>query len=97
MLTVRPWLPMALLAVMPGLSLNQVRKARRVARQGLCPKCGYDLRATPKRCPECGTAAIGGETSVWTVACFGRRRDRDISIDCARSRAPARLARRHAQ
>ena len=43
-----------------GLSLVAFvlfRKAcRRMPPSGLCPTCGYDLRATPNRCPECGMA-----------------------------------------
>ena len=43
------------LPVMRGLMFMRRRRARR--RPGCCVVCGYDLRATPERCPECGAAA----------------------------------------
>lgn len=43
--------------VFGGLALRQASEARRPVRPGVCLRCGYDLRATPGRCPECGAVA----------------------------------------
>jgi hypothetical protein len=49
------WFIVALTSTPPLIALGRIRRRRRQANRGLCPACGYDLRATPDRCPECGT------------------------------------------
>jgi hypothetical protein len=58
-ITLPHWSAPAVLALLPVVSLVVLRREREQGRRrklGLCLRCGYDLRATPERCPECGTA-----------------------------------------
>ena len=49
------WPIIVLSGILPGLRLWRRVRRRINARKGQCRECGYDLRATPQRCPECGT------------------------------------------
>ena len=54
------WLLLLIFAPLP-LWVGTVYRARRIRasrrKRGLCAACGYDLRASPGRCPECGARA----------------------------------------
>lgn len=57
-----PYICVGLLAVgflwAVGAALRERFEAKSRSRaEGFCVECGYDLRATPGRCPECGTPA----------------------------------------
>jgi hypothetical protein len=57
------WVVALATAVLPlaWLATRGRRFLRRRHRQGHCARCGYDLRASPGRCPECGETAGGVE------------------------------------
>lgn len=55
----RLWIPYWALVVLcvigPLCRFIAWRRSKGRRRENVCVKCGYDLRATPDRCPECGT------------------------------------------
>jgi hypothetical protein len=55
----RVGIPLWLLVLISSLAPMRwwLRHRRAPAPSSFCRRCGYDLRATPERCPECGTAA----------------------------------------
>ena len=46
-------------ATLTGVTARRYGLRRHRLASGLCAHCGYDLRASPDRCPECGAPAKG--------------------------------------
>jgi hypothetical protein len=55
-------LPMALIvaffSIVPLWKAHRMRRNYKRRNDQLCSHCGYDLRASPERCPECGTVHL---------------------------------------
>jgi hypothetical protein len=50
------WMLAIAFLILPAIAWCTRLMRRRAQLEGRCSTCGYDLRATPDRCPECGTA-----------------------------------------
>jgi hypothetical protein len=51
------WLLTSIPAVIWTVWMTARIRKRRRTRVGMCKYCGYDLRASPERCPECGRSS----------------------------------------
>jgi hypothetical protein len=56
------WVLSVITAILPAMWLWHWRRMARRVRAGFCRACGYDLRATPQQCPECG--ALAGDATL---------------------------------
>lgn len=58
------WLPIAIIASLAVLRWRSTRAAATLVSSPRCRACGYDLRASPIRCPECGATTHPGGAAV---------------------------------
>ena len=70
--------PLVPCAALPAIMLGRAWRRRKRLRGGLCARCGYDLRASQGRCPECG--ARHGEAGDGDGAAMARREESSFPL-----------------
>ena len=58
------WFVVVVSGALPAVWFARFRRRRERLLQGRCRRCGYDLRASPERCPECGASREAEASSV---------------------------------
>ena len=67
-----PWWAVLLPSLPPLLlGVRSLLRRRRRIRSRICLRCGYDLRASPDRCPECGEHPPGRSTACVSECGYG--------------------------
>lgn len=84
-IVVPQWSAVLLLSAIPLVRIIQRLKARFFRSPGLCASCGYGLRATLSRCPECGNSVVTKDLEMKqvtnTAAAAGARTARARSLE----------------
>ena len=65
--TVPLYFPTLLFSLYPALRLRSHLRRRHRSTHNLCQSCGYDLRASPEKCPECGAVPASSVSSTFSV------------------------------
>ena len=65
--------PCYVVVLVLAVPLAVMRLRRRQLRDDCCLSCGYDMRATPERCPECGITSPSMSNAVADTPTFSQK------------------------
>lgn len=74
------WFIIGIIGVSPAMWFTRRQKAKGRVHAGACIECGYDLRCSPDRCPECGKPVLPNETAAMILRSSATDRAAYVSV-----------------